>query len=247
MAVPRTALVTGASRGIGRAVAERLASDGFSVCLNYLGNSRGAMEALEGIHASGGHGFIHRCDVSSEVQVAGMVREVEDRFGSLGVLVNNAGIYERAPFEDIDFAAWRRTLSNNLDSAFLCTRAALPLMRKGAEGRIIYVTSQLAFKGSRHGAHYAASKAGMIGLTRSLAIELGRYGITVNMVAPGSVMTRILDRYDGEQLQSMADQTPSRRIGQPSDVASAVSYLATDEASYINGATLSVSGGTFLH
>lgn len=243
----RSALVTGASRGIGSSIARRLASDGYAVCVNYLGNEAGAGTTLDSIVREGIDAFSFRADVSSKEDVERMFAEIGRRWGRLDVLVNNAGIYERSLFPDLDFAAWRKTLACNLDSVFLCSSAAAQMMKKQHYGRIISITSQLAFKGSRHGAHYAASKAGMIGFTRSLAMELGESGITVNMVAPGSIRTRILDNYSHEQLGQMAAQIPSRRIGEPEDVASAVSFLASEQASYINGATISVAGGSFLH
>ncbi len=247
--VNRTALVTGASRGIGRAIAHSLSSAGFSICINYLGNESGANSLLSSIRDEGtdeSSVFLYRADVSDQESVRSMISSIRERWGRLDVLVNNAGIYERSQFGAIDFGSWRRTLSNNLDSVFLCTSEAVPLMKEQHYGRIINITSQLAFKGSRHGAHYAASKAGMIGFTRSLALELGPFGITVNMVAPGSIRTRILDNYTEEQLAEIASQIPSRRIGEPEDVASAVLFLASEEASYVNGSTVSVSGGSFL-
>ncbi len=246
MSLTRTALVTGASRGIGRAIAHRLASSGFSICINYFENRAGAEALLSTITDSGSDAFLAMADVSDQASVQGMFSEIRKKWGRLDVLVNNAGIYQRSPFESLDFPSWKRTLSSNLDSAFLCTAEALPLMKEQHFGRVINISSQLAFKGSRHGAHYAASKSGMIGLTRSLAIELGQFGITVNMVAPGSIRTRILGGYTEEQLSELSSQIPSRRIGEPEDVASVVAFLASDEASYVNGATVSVSGGSFL-
>ena len=246
MSLTRTALVTGASRGIGRAIAHRLASAGFSICINYFENKTGAEALLSTITDSGSDAFLARADVSDQASVQAMFSEIRKKWGRLDVLVNNAGIYQRSPFESLDFSSWKRTLSSNLDSAFLCTAEAFPLMKEQHFGRVINISSQLAFKGSRHGAHYAASKSGMIGLTRSLAIELGQFGITVNMVAPGSIRTRILGGYTEEQLSELSSQIPSRRIGEPEDVASVVAFLASDDASYVNGATVSVSGGSFL-
>lgn len=247
MAGSTTALVTGGSKGIGRATAIRLASAGFTVCINYLEDEEGAEAAKQSIEKSGGNAMIFRADVSDEKSVAALFSGILKEWGRLDVLVNNAGIYERANFESIDFGAWRRTLSYNLDSAFLCTSQAVPVMKRQQHGRIINISSQLAFKGSTHGAHYSSSKAGMIGLTRSLAIELGKYGITVNMIAPGSIRTRILDNYSESQLEEMAARIPMRRIGEPEDIAAAVVFLASDEASYITGATINVSGGLFLY
>lgn len=243
----KTALVTGSSKGIGKATAIRLAAAGFSVCINYLEDKKGAETARQLIEESGGNAMTIRADVSDRQSVRNLISRIREEWGRIDVLVNNAGIYERADFESLDFDAWRRTLSYNLDSVFLCTSEALPMMKRQQYGRIINISSQLAFKGSTHGAHYAASKSGMIGLTRSLAIELGRYGITVNMIAPGSIRTRILDTYNESQLRELGERIPLRRIGEAEDVASAVTFLASDEASYITGATINVSGGLFLY
>jgi 3-oxoacyl-[acyl-carrier protein] reductase len=192
-----------------------LARAGFSVCINCREDIPGAEKTLSSMADSAQDSFIFRADVSDSREVDSMFSEIAGRWGRLDVLVNNAGIYERSHFTGIDFDGWRRTLSQNLDSVFLCTSRAVPMMMAQRHGRIINISSQLAFKGSRHGAHYAASKAGMTGFTRSLAIELGEYGITVNMIAPGSIRTGILDSYSSEQFEELSIQIPARRIGVP--------------------------------
>lgn len=243
----RTALVTGASRGIGSSTARKLAGAGYSVCINYTGNESGARQTLNSLQDQASGSFVWKADVSSPGEVRAMFDEIGSRWGRLDVLVNNAGIYERSAFDGIDFESWRRTLSVNLDGMFLCTSLAAPMMKSHGYGRIVNISSQLAFKGSRHGAHYAASKSAMIGFTRSLALELGRHGITVNMVAPGAIRTRILEGYSDEDLLRMSGEIPSGRIGEPGDVADAVLFLCSEGASYINGSTIGVSGGSLLH
>jgi len=242
----RTAVITGASKGIGAAAAIALSRRGFSVCINYLQDRKGAEDTLSHCLISEDN-FLWKADVSSPGETGEMFHECRRRWGRVDVLVNNAGIYRRVALEDMDYSSWRKTLMCNLDSVFLCTREVLPMMKQAGYGRIINISSQLALKGSRHGADYAASKAGIIGFTRSCAIELAKYGITVNAIAPGFINTAILGVYDKEQRANMAAQIPAGRIGNAEDVSAAIVFLASEEASYINGAMISVSGGSFLH
>ena len=241
------AVVTGGSRGIGRAIAMALARSGMDVCVCFKTDVSAAVDTVTEAAGAGVDAFQFRADVAREDDVSSLFSAVEARWGGAEVLINNAGIYERSSFAQLAYADWKRTIENDLDSAYLCCSAAIPYMRKSGFGRIVNISSQLALKGSRHGAHYAAAKAGMIGLTRSLAIELGPEGITVNAVLPGSVKTRILDRYSGEQLREIERSIPAGRIGTPEDVAHAVAFLASRNADYINGASINVSGGLLLY
>jgi len=242
-----SAVVTGGSRGIGRAIALALAARGMNVCVCFKTDLAAAEETVREAVKSGADAFHFRADVSSEGEVSSLFSAVNERWGGAEVLVNNAGIYERSPFADLTYADWKRTLENDLDSVFLCCSAAVPYMKKNRFGRIVNISSQLALKGSRHGAHYAAAKAGMIGLTRSLAIELGPEGITVNAVLPGTIRTRILDSYSAKQLEEMAHSVPAGRLGTAEDVANAVAYLASRESEYVNGASINVSGGLLMY
>ncbi len=241
------AVVTGGSRGIGRAIALELAVKGVNVCVCFKSDEAAAGDTVAQAVKTGVDAFYFRADVSKETEVRSLFSAVEDRWGGVEVLVNNAGIYERSSFTQMGFADWKRTIENDLDSIYLCCSAAVPYMKKNGFGRIINISSQLALKGSRHGAHYAAAKAGILGFTRSLAIELGGAGITVNAVLPGSVKTRILGRYSEEQLEEMARSIPVGRIGTAEDVAHTVAFLASSEADYINGASINVSGGLLMY
>ncbi len=241
------AVVTGGSRGIGRAISLALAAGGMNVCVCFKTDPSAAEDTVTEAAKAGVDAFHFRADVSKEQDVSSLFSALSERWGGAEVLVNNAGIYERSSFTQLAYADWKRTLENDLDSAFLCCSAAVPHMKEKHFGRIVNISSQLALKGSRHGAHYAAAKAGMIGLTRSLAIELGPEGITVNAVLPGSVKTRILNGYSEEQLEDMAKSIPAGRIGTAEDVAHAVAFLASGDAAYINGASINVSGGLLMY
>jgi len=242
--VERVALVTGASRGIGAATAIRLATDGFAVAANYLSRKAQADETIRAIEASGGRAVAIRADVSRSSEVERMVAEAVSAFGRLDVLVNNAGVYERASLGDTTPQDWDRRLATNLSSCFYAARAAVPEMRKVGGGRLVNVTSQIAFRGTAHGADYAAAKAGIVGLTKALALELAPQGILVNAIAPGSIETDILD------VDTPADRTrrlraiPLGRVGTPQEIAAAVAFLASDDASYITGQVIHVNGGS---
>jgi 3-oxoacyl-[acyl-carrier protein] reductase len=249
----RVALITGASRGIGRAIAERLARDGFALFLN--ASSREAIEATAREIAARGttvHTFV--ADVSDRDAVASMLAEAEARFGRLDVVVNNAAVSLRVDgrppsLEATPFEHWDRMLAVNLTGPFLVCRAAVPMMKRNRWGRIVFVGSMSAriYTGNTS-LPYASAKAGLLGLARLLAAELGRDGITVNTVAPGRVKTGMSDTYSNYKALDVeyARRTPVGRIGVPEDVAAAVAYLASEEASYVNGAILDVSGGMCL-
>lgn len=242
----KTAVVTGASRGIGKAVALALAGAGYNLCLNAFSDREELGRVAGQAHRASAEVMYRTGDISDEEFVRSFFRQVDEKFGGTDILVNNAGIYIRKSVLELDLQDWKKTIDVNLTGAFLCSKASIPHMIERRWGRIINISSQLAVKGSRHGAHYAASKAGLLGLTKSMAIELGEYGINVNAILPGTIRTRILEHYSEKELQDMASAVPLKRIGTPEDVAGAVLFLASAQASYISGASINVSGGLLI-
>ncbi|MCJ2531902.1 MAG: SDR family oxidoreductase [Candidatus Thermoplasmatota archaeon] len=242
----RVSLVTGASRGIGQATAIRLAEDGYDVVVNYLRQGDAARDVVDRIEQAGRRGLAIRADVASRDEVRRMVAEAAEVLGPVSVLVNNAGIYQRVTVDQMEPNRWERTLSVNLSGAFHTIQAVLPAMRQEGWGRIVNVSSQVGLRGTDHGADYAASKAGLLGLTKAVALEVAREGITVNAVAPGTIETDIIRNYSKEDREIRSRHIPVGRIGLPKEVASMVSYLASEEARYITGATLHVNGGYLI-
>ena len=242
----RVALVTGASRGIGAATAVRLAHDGFDVAVNYLSRKEGALRTVQAIEATGRKAIAVQADVSDPADARRMVSETVMGLGRLDVLVNNAGVYERAFFDDTKVEDWDRRLATNLSACFYTAKAAVPEMRKVGGGRIISITSQLAYRGTTHGADYVAAKAGVVGLTKALALELAKDRILVNAVAPGSIETDILAGDSPEDRERRARTIPLGRVGLPEEIAAAVAYLASPDAAYVTGQVLHVNGGSLL-
>lgn len=242
----RIALVTGASKGIGRAIALELARAGFTVGVNYPYHSQDrAEETVANITASGGEAIALQADVADPQAVEGMFTSLDRHFGRLDVLVNNAGIGARIDsLTAIDDATWRRTLAMNLDGAFYCMRAATARMRGGG-GRIANMSSGAAKTGGVIGAHYAASKAGLLALTAKAARDLAREGITVNAVLPSIIETEMLDALAGspEARERLRGQFPIGRFGRPEEVAQVVRFLIAEAPSYLTGEFLSLRGG----
>jgi 3-oxoacyl-[acyl-carrier protein] reductase len=240
------ALITGASRGIGKASAFKLAKDGYDLALNYYRTVKGAKEILAKVEDQGRKALLFKADVSDYNAVEQMVRNVMTEFGRIDVLVNNAGIYPRKLLEDISSEDWREVIDINLTGIFNCCKHVVPHMKKHKKGAIVNFSSMLGLMGTKHGIHYAASKAGVLGLTKSLAKELAPYNIRVNAIAPGAIETDILKNDTPEQRTKRLKQIPLGRVGQPEEIAEVVSFLVSDRASYITGETLNVSGGMLI-
>ena len=239
----KTALVTGASRGIGRASAIMLASRGYAVAVNYYRNKASAEEVCSVIRSAGGVAGAYRADISREEDVIKMKADISADLGTVEVLVNNAGIAEQKMFCDISEKDWERIFDTDTKGAYLVTKAFLPDMIHEKHGRIINISSVWGITGGSCEVHYSAAKAALIGMTKALAKELGPSGITVNCVAPGVIDTDMNNIHSREVLDSLAKETPLGCIGTPEDVAGAVCFFASEEASFITGQVLSVDGG----
>jgi 3-oxoacyl-[acyl-carrier protein] reductase len=238
----RVALVTGASRGIGRAIAVALGRDGLFVVLNYTAN-----EALEAVRAAGGEGSLSRFDVAKSDEVDAAVKAIATEHGRLDVLVNNAGISIDQLLLRTKEDDWQRTLDVNLSGAFHCARAAARYLLKAEHGRIVNLSSVVGESGSAGQVSYAATKAGLIGVTKTLARELGSRGITVNCVAPGFIETDMTAAaVKGEAREALLKQIPLGRIGLPEDVAEVVRFLVSPAASYVTGQVVRVNGGLLM-
>ncbi len=240
------ALVTGGSRGIGRAIAVRLAADGNAVAVNYTSNATAADEVVGLITAAGGTAIAVRADVGNAEAVDEMLSEVEGRLGRVGILVNNAGITRDDLLLRMGPQAWDDVIQTNLRSVYLCTRAAMRGMLRLKWGRIISVSSVSGIAGNPGQANYAASKAGIIGFSKSVAREIGSRNITVNVVAPGFIETDMTDQLGSGVAEEVVQRVALGRLGQPEEIAAAVGYLASDDAAYVTGQTLVVDGGLAL-
>jgi 3-oxoacyl-[acyl-carrier protein] reductase len=242
----RKALVTGGSRGIGRAIALRLADEGMDVAICYFNKKKKAEEVARDIRSRGVKGIAYQADVGKRAEAEGLVKKAARFLGGLDTLVNNAGAYNRTAFEELKPKDWHRTIAVNLDSVFYCSRAALPFMKDIKFGRIVSISSILAHTGSRWGADYAAAKAGIIGFTKSLAQEVAKHRITVNSVASGAVDTAIIGHDTPEMRREREMKIPLGRVGQPEDIAGVVAFLVSNDSSYITGQTLNANGGQFM-
>ena len=237
------ALVTGASRGLGRATAEGLARAGHPVALGYRSDPGGAEEAAAAVNAGGGRAIALQLDVADESSIDQAYKEIEAELGPVGVLVNNAGYVKDGLAIAYSTEAWDTTMDTNLRGAFLCSRRSLRGMMKARWGRIVNVASAAALRGNPGQSAYSASKAGLVGMTRSLSREYGSRGITVNAICPGFVETRLTEAYPDDVKAFYMENTPVGRFGTPEEVAAVVVFLASAAASYVNGAVIAVDGG----
>jgi 3-oxoacyl-[acyl-carrier protein] reductase len=243
----KVALVTGGSRGIGRAIALALAGAGATVVVNYRGNQAAADETVAAITAAEGRALAVQADVSTAEDVERLFKTAAEQFGRVDILVNNAGITRDTlllRMKDDDFDA---VLDTNLRGLFLCTRAALRPMTRARFGRIINITSVVGLVGNAGQANYAAAKAGIIGFTKSAAREMASRGITVNAVAPGYIETELTGVLDEKVRAAILENVPLGRLGTPEDVAGVVCFLASNAAAYITGQTFTVDGGMVMH
>lgn len=241
--VERVAIVTGAVRGIGRAIAHQLANDGFAVVVNYRGDAQVATDLCAELGASGGRTLAVRADITSADDVAGLIEQTINTFGRLDALINNAGITRDTLLMRMSEEDWDAVLETNLKGAFLCSKAAIRPMMRQRSGSIVNLTSVVGLIGNAGQTNYSAAKAGLIGFTKSLAREVGSRGVTVNAVAPGFIETRLTDVLSDDVKNAMLERTPLGRFGTPEDVANAVGFLVSPAARYITGTVLSVDGG----
>ncbi|WP_100487653.1 3-oxoacyl-[acyl-carrier-protein] reductase [Sporolactobacillus pectinivorans] len=239
----KVALVTGASRGIGRAIALELAREGASIVVNYAGSKDRAEKTVTEIKDLGSEAFTFQCDVSNETDVQSMVKATIEKFGHLDIVVNNAGITRDGLLVRLKEKDWDSVLDTNLKGVFLVTKAALRPMMRQRQGKVINIASVVGILGNASQANYVAAKAGVIGLTKATAREVASRGITVNAVAPGFIITEMTDELPEQVKEKMKNDIPLGRSGTPEDVARVVKFLASDDSNYMTGQTLSIDGG----
>lgn len=239
----KVALVTGAAKGIGAAIVKKLCEDGYSVAINYNKSEQRAL-SLCSFCASEGYTVLPvKCDVSSSSEVERMFSEIEEKLGSVEVLVNNAGISLWGLFDTVTDEEWNKIIGSNLTGTFNCTRRAIPSMLKNKYGRVINISSVWGQEGASCEAVYSATKAGIIGLTKALSKEYALSGITVNCVCPGVIDTDMMSRFSDEEKAEICEEIPMGRMGSPEEIAHAVAFLADKNSSYITGQILGINGG----
>jgi len=241
----QTAIVTGAGRGIGRAIARELAAVGANVVVNYVTSADAAKELGKEIEALGPKALVVQADVTDYDQVSDMVRQTIETFGQIDILVNNAGITRDKTLKNMTKQHWDEVVHVNLGSLFNCTRLVLPFMLERRKGKIINISSFVAQGGNIGQSNYAATKAGIIGFTKSVALEVSRHGITVNAVCPGFTETDMLMEVPEPIRQRILERIPMGRFGKPEEIASCVRYIAT-EGDYMTAQTISINGGVYI-
>lgn len=242
----KVAVVTGSSRGIGRAIALRLADQGAKVVVNYSGSAEAASEVVEAIQSKGRQAIAVQANVSDPAEAENLVKTALETFGKVDILVNNAGITRDGLLMRMKEADWDAVLDTNLKGVYLCTKAVLRSMMKQRQGTIINITSVVGISGNAGQANYSAAKAGIIGFTKSIAQEIGSRGITVNAIAPGFIETDMTAALGEEVIKELKSKIPLERMGSPEDIAGAVVFLASPDARYITGQTLNVDGGMVM-
>lgn len=242
----RLVLITGASRGIGAAMAKTFAAMGDRVAINFCHSASAAQELQESIRQQGGKAVLAPFDVSDAAKVSAAIAALQEEQGPVEVLIHNAGISQQKQFQDLTDADWRRMMGVHLDGAFYTARAVLPAMIAQKCGEILFVSSMWGISGGSCEVHYSAAKAGLIGLTKALAKEVGLSGIRVNCLAPGVIQTAMNAMHSPETLRCLAEETPLGKLGTPQDVANAAWFLTSPQAGFITGQTLSVDGGIIL-
>lgn len=242
----KVAVITGASRGIGRAIAVEFAKHGAKVVINYAGNKAAAEQVLDVIKSNGGEAILFQADVAKAEAADELIKATVEAFGRVDVLVNNAGITRDNLLMRMKEEDWDAVLTTNLKGVFNCTKAVSRIMMKQKAGKIINMASVIGITGNAGQSNYAAAKAGVIGFTKSMAKELGSRGITVNAIAPGFIATDMTAVLSDQVKKELADQIPLTRLGTPEDIAAATLFLASDAANYITGQTLNVDGGMVM-
>jgi 3-oxoacyl-[acyl-carrier protein] reductase len=246
MKMTKSALVTGASRGIGRSIALQLAEEGYNVAVNYAGSKEKAEAVVEEIKAKNVESFAIQANVADGNEVKAMIKEVLNQFGSVDVLVNNAGITRDNLLMRMKESEWDDVIDTNLKGVFNCIQKVTPQMLRQKSGSIINLSSVVGAVGNPGQANYVATKAGVIGLTKSSARELASRNITVNAVAPGFIVSDMTDALSEELKSQMLEQIPLSRFGDDTDIANTVAFLASDKAKYITGQTIHVNGGMYM-
>jgi acetoacetyl-CoA reductase/3-oxoacyl-[acyl-carrier protein] reductase len=241
----KTALVTGASRGIGRAIVLELAREGAKVALNYQSNDAAAKEVADQITKDGGTCILAKANLADPKEARGMVKRVADQFGHLDILVNNAGITRDKQIGKMTDEEWQEVIQTNLNGCFYCTSAAIPIMTAQSYGRVVNVSSMNGQVGAFAQANYSASKGGIIAFTRTAALELARSGITVNSVSPGYTETDMFAKVPADIQVQIKAKIPLHRFAQPEEIAKAVLFLVAD-GDYITGQTIGVNGGAYM-
>lgn len=242
----KCAVVTGASRGIGKAIAKKLASLGANIVINYRNSEKEACELKDELEEIGVKALICKCDIQNIDQVRKMIKEAKDKFGKIDIIVNNAGITKDGLILRMNEEDFNSVIDVNLKGVFNCLKEIVPVMVKQKEGKIINLSSVIGIVGNAGQVNYAASKAGVIGMTKSLAKEIGSRGITVNAIAPGFIQTDMTNELGDKYKDEIKKNIPLKKLGEPEDVANLVAFLASDEALYITGQVINVDGGMVM-